>query len=127
MEITALSTAKLSNDGVLMLLRHPVTNEQLDAGLVLRGKDSKEYRKLTQEFRAQAMRQKMDDPMAMAEKRGKDSRVACTVDWVDMAYNGESKFSHELVRQMYDDEGLQWIVDQVDQFIQDRANFLPKA
>ncbi len=128
MDISTLSTSALSNDGAELKIRHPKTGKDTGIVFVLRGRDAKVYRKLTNEFRAKAMREKLDDPVEAAELKAVDSRVACTVTWKGMEKDGkEWEFSAERARELYTDEGYSWLVDQVDSFIQDRANFLPKA
>lgn len=128
MDISTLSTSALSNDGAELEIRHPQTGQSTGIVIVLRGRDSKVYRKLTNEFRAKAMREKINDPVEAAETKAIDSRVACTVTWRGMEKDGkEWEFSAERARELYTDEGYAWLVDQIDTFIQDRANFLPKA
>lgn len=128
MDISTLSTAALSNDGAELEIRHPQTGKPTGIVIVLRGRDSKVYRQLTNEFRAKAMREKIDDPINAAESKAVESRVACTVTWRGMVKDGkEWTFSADRARELYTDEGYGWLVDQIDQFIQDRANFLPKA
>lgn len=128
MDLSKLNTAELSESGVEMQLRHLVTGELLDAWITLCGQDSKVYRQKRRELRSKSMQAKVADAVELSEQHAMEVRVACTLGWRGLDEgNKPIKFSQEKALEIYTDPGYQWIVDQVDRFIGDRANFLPKA
>jgi hypothetical protein len=60
------------------------------------------------------------------ERDGIELTVACTTGWKNMVIDEqEIPFSVENARKVYTQ--YTWIREQVDGFVNDRANFLPKA
>ena len=124
MDISKLNTAALSEGGVDMEFKHPVTGAGIGAFVKLRGPDSKAYRQARDEFLREAATKKIENPMERAEKMAMATRVACTVGFINLTIDGEEVTDAE---KLYSDPGYAWIVEQVDRFIQDRSNFFPKA
>ncbi len=118
--------------GELCVLTDPVTGAAMQdelgpVGLYLAGVDSEQY--AAAEVAAARKRS------SLAEKQGRKWRftpemqreenlemlVACTLDWSNCSYNGESEFSKDLIRDLYKDERS--IREQAEAFIADRASF----
>lgn len=128
MDLSKLNTAQLSDEGVEMQLRHPVNGELLDCWITLCGQDSRVHRQKRKEIRSKAMKQKIEDAVEASEQHAMDLRIASTLGWRGLEIDGkEFKYSADNAVKLYSDPGFDWLVNQVDRFMGDRANFLPKA
>lgn len=122
MDLSTLNTAKGATEGAELTLRHPVTNDELDGKIRLKGGDSREYRAaLHRTFQDRVKRggrtyEETEDTTAsiLAE---------VTIDWGGIEENGEEvPFGYENAKRIYSE--YPWIREQVERFIADRSNFL---
>lgn len=128
----ALKTVEKASAGAALHLKDPYTKLPITDGgkpviLRLAGSDSKQWRAceraLTNSRIDAATKAKTYSP-ARAEQQAEealDLLAAVTLGWENCSYEGETAFSKELVRRMYDEEP--WVAEQVNAFITDRANF----
>ena len=124
MDLTQFDVVSPANEGVWMNLEHPVTGEPLDVRIKLAGIDSDYYKK---ELRKQQNKKfKKGFRKLSAEELEADTielLVACTLDWEGVELEGQAlECNPENVRKIY--KRFPWIREQVDNFINDRANFL---
>jgi len=124
MDLTQFDVVSPANEGVWMNLEHPVTGEPLDVRIKLAGIDSDYYKK---ELRKQQNKKfKKGFRKLSAEELEADTielLVACTLDWEGVELEGQAlECNPENVRKIY--KRFPWIKEQVDNFINDRANFL---
>lgn len=118
--------------GAWMTLRDPRTGEDLQdehgkpARLKLAGKDSTQWRKAADDTARRQLEESARNRkwrMTPEALRAASLRqyAAVTLDWENCAFNGTSTFSVETARDFYASEP--WALDQVEEFIGDRANF----
>ena len=124
MELTQFDVVSPANEGVWMNLEHPVTGEPLEVKIKLAGIDSDYYKKELR--RQQNKRFKKGFRKMNAEELESETielLVACTLDWDGVELEGQAlECNPENVRKVY--KQFPWIKEQVDNFINDRANFL---
>jgi len=124
MDLAKLDTLSPANEGVWMELEHPVTGEPLGIKIKVAGVDSDYYRKEMR--RQQNKRLKKGIRTISAEELENEVielLVACTLDWEGIEYEGKVlECNKENARMIY--KKFPWIREQVDNFINDRANFL---
>jgi hypothetical protein len=119
-----------SEQGAVLTLRHPVTNENLEGwNITLVGKDSATFQRVNQKFvdkqlaDASSNRGKPKVKSADLQRQNIDTLVACTKGWEGLILNGQPfAFSDENARKLYTENA--WIKEQAESFIEDRANFL---
>ena len=124
MELTQFDVVSPANEGVWMNLEHPVTGEPLEVKIKLAGVDSDYYKKELR--RQQNKRFKKGFRKMNAEELESETiglLVACTLDWEGVELEGQAlECNPENARKIY--KRFPWIKEQVDNFINDRANFL---
>ena len=124
MDLAKLDILSPANEGVWMELEHPVTGEPLGIKIKVAGVDSDYYRKEMR--RQQNKRLKKGIRTISAEELENEVielLVACTLDWEGIEYEGKVlECNKENARMIY--KKFPWIREQVDNFINDRANFL---
>jgi hypothetical protein len=137
LDLLAFETKSTSDEGVWMPLRNPaILAEELKSRgkpvrIKLKGKDSASFRKTSRA--ASNRRLKTMQPgrgiKITAEENDMDSLalcVNCTIDWENIRVGGEEwPCTPENVKKFY--EAFPAFMDQVDEFIGDRANFLKEA
>lgn len=117
MEFDDLLTADVHEAGSDMEIRHPATGEKTGVFLLLKGVDSKTFRRALAEFNRKGMEKGAD-----RESLGIDLLVAVTEGWRGMKVDGQDKpFSKDAVRKLYVDSPA--IRQQADGWIADRRNF----
>jgi hypothetical protein len=150
MSLAQLQTKAASNAGRPLHIEHPVkriplyadTDESGDsptksAPVVfhLLGRDSKAFIQANQAARErtiEGMKKRVKYSAAEDDKLAASTLAACTAGWenVPMGWvNGTddetpAPFSKENAEKLYDNEGVFWVRDQVNEFIDERANFL---
>ena len=128
MDLASLDLTKASNDGAWITLKHPATGEDLSGKIKVVGKDSTKFIQMTEEFRRKTLEDmKSNKTMAQklenAQEQSDAVLVACTVDWQDMMLDGKDlEFTEANVKMVY--SRFNWIKEQIDVAIADRANFL---
>jgi len=129
MDLSTLSTTAASDEGATMALLHPTTfepmaNDKGDPCLIkLLGRDSKKFRDNVRTKANQRLNQKKapkkdyDD----YENDGLALLASLTVSFINIEYNGKpakASDASEIYRE------LPWVKEQVDEFVNDRANFI---
>jgi hypothetical protein len=115
----------LPSDSAVMRLKHPATGEEIDGiELDIFGSDSRKFRELQKDAAKEILSRKrgaeidLDDNEAKAIKR----LAELTGEIRGMEEGGKPVTDAVYLYSKY-----KWIREQVDTFITDRANFLPKA
>jgi len=117
MDIESLYTEDLHSKGAEMRVKDQF-GEELDMYIALAGLDSTAYRKAVAK-----MKRDMLDGVDADEAR-RDALVAVTLDWRGFMSNGsELEFSKERALELY--KNAPYIVDQADNFLTKRVNFMP--
>lgn len=117
MQFDDLLTADVHEAGSQMEIRHPATGDKTGAFLLLKGVDSKTFRRALAEFNRKRMEKGAD-----GEALGIDLLVAVTDSWSGMKEGEQDKpFSKDAVRKLYVDSPA--IRQQADAWIADRRNF----
>ena len=132
-DLSQLDTSKASEIGAVLEVLHPVDNTPLGIKITLAGADSDIYRRFMAKI-ANKARQRIKPGRPYTPPTQEEDRenavnllVACTLGWEGIIMRGEEyPFSPENARVLYSDPGFSWLYDQVDGFIQDRANFLSR-
>jgi hypothetical protein len=125
MKLTDFDTKSGSDEGAVMRVRHPVTNEPLDdAWIRLAGPDSKIANSRRAEIRRKLRRQRNNVlDLNMLDEEAMATRVAVTLEWGGIELDKVLPCNPENAQLVY--ERFPWLADQVDEFQGDRANFLP--
>jgi hypothetical protein len=127
MDFGKLNATEYADKGAVLNVLHPATREPLPGvTITLLGQDSKVYKarlsKMRQSF--SGSNKKLD--ISKIEDEAANNRVAVTIAWEGVEENGKPlECTPENVRYMY--EKYDWLVEQVDRFVSDRANFFPTA
>ena len=132
-DLSKLNTAAKSNEGAWMPLRDPGTFQVLldDAEapvqIQLAGVDSDIYRKAQRRITNMRLSSKRGmSPKLTAEEmeaEALDILARCTMAWTGIVENGKSvPCDYDNARKLY--ATYPWIREQVDAFVNDRANFL---
>lgn len=124
------------NQKAVLELMHPQSYSPLTdddgnvASITLHGPDSNEQKKARRKWMDKALnngakRKKMNISSEQIEAQAIDILVAATADWSNIGYEGEDlDCTPENVRKIYTE--VPFIREQVDEFINDRSNFLGK-
>lgn len=129
MDIASLTA--VDDDGAVLHLRHPVTGAPLFDGdkpvtITLAGKDSQRYRTAQRVNANRYIRQgrKITPTVESFEADMTEVLAACTVAWTCIDLDGDAvPATKEGARKVYTDPRCAWMREQVDAFIDDRANF----
>ncbi len=134
MDLSALDTSTLANEGAVLELRGPDGNPVLqDDGspvtITLLGEDSDIVTKHNNAITNQVLRSTMGGPAITAEA-SRDNEIAkfakATVAWDGIVLEGEKLACNEAnAKAIY--RRFSWIRDQVRAFMGDRARFLPAS
>lgn len=119
----------MADEGALMQVRHPETEEAIEGmTIILLGQDSAVYRKIQLAKQQAALSRISKGKKAVdldAEKLAEDSiddLVKLTVDWEGFTLDGKAlEATPENVRMVYSE--WNWIKEQAQEFVADRANF----
>lgn len=128
MDLASLDLTKASNDGAWITLKHPATGEELSGRIKIVGKDSTKFTQLSEEFKRKTLddmksNKTMAQRMENAQEQSDAILVACTLDWDGMMLDGKDlPFTEANVKMVY--SRFNWIKEQIDVAIADRANFL---
>lgn len=131
MDLSALDTAELANQGALLELRDPAGNPVLQEDgspvtLTLLGEDSDALTQVNNRHANQFLRGTSAGGQAVTAEMSKTNEInkfaAATVGWSGIVVDGEAiQFSTDAAKGLY--RRFPWIRDQVRTFIGDRANF----
>lgn len=128
----AFKTVESATAGAKLQLVHPFTKLPMEEDgkpvcLLLAGTDSTQWqrcrRQLTKARIDAAAKSRTFEPTSVEQQEAEELTLllSITLGWEHCAYGGESTFSKELVRQLYEQEP--WVREQVNAFITDRSNF----
>ena len=123
MDLTNFNLAEKSEEGAELTLVSPA-GEELDAKIVLVGKDSPKYRNAFKKIieRKSVKKQKKID-LDLADRETVELVTACTISWQNIEEDGVViEFNAENAKRIYTEHA--WVREQADEFIGDRANFL---
>lgn len=135
LDLAKLDTRKAANKGVQMNLLSPLDGSELrDKNgnpfyLIVLGADSDAYRALRQQQQDKVFQnprlRNLGVSSNLLEQQVKDRVAAAIIGFSDnLVLNGKRlEYSEESVRELLE---FSWVLDQAFQFIEDRANFLPK-
>lgn len=130
MDLETLDTAKGANDGATLDLKHPTTGEPIGASINLLGADSDAYKQKTIELQRRHMERLRRNSKYRRSPEEMDADAtellaAVTTGW-DLEVGGQRPaFSVATAVSIY--ARFKWIREQVDEFVAERGNFLPKA
>ena len=124
MDLAKLDIVSPANEGVWMELEHPVTGEPLGVKIKLAGTDSDYYKKELRRQQNKRLKKGIRNINAEElEAEAVELLVACTLDWEGVELEGQAlECNPENVRKIY--KKFPWIKEQVDAFINNRANFI---
>lgn len=140
-DLTDLNFADTADQGATMTVMHPVKRTPLIAvdgkpiGIRLVGIDSDIYQKNNFQGRdanVEELRRRAKFSSASDHYKGGKLLAKCTLDWHGIVQgwidgskdNTVASFSYENALALYNNRGVNWLREQVDEFIADRANFL---
>lgn len=121
MDFSTLKPRESASTGAWLTVLHPVTQEETDFRIHLRGADSPE----AERFLANIEKKNAGKPPTMAKRKmiGVDLLVHLTLGWEGAEDNGKPvAFSADAARDLYAEHS--WLREQVDAFVADRGNFL---
>lgn len=127
MDLNQLNTAQIANQGAIMTVRHPDTNEPLAMTITLLGADSKAFRfarnlAINRRLKSNA---RLLPTAEETDATSVEMLADCTVAWTGIELEGKPlDCTRENAVLLYSNPGLGWLREQVDRFVGDRANFL---
>jgi hypothetical protein len=125
MDINNFKLKENAAQGAVMVVRNPVTNEETDFKITLIGKDAPRYTELRDQlYRGIASRRASLGKIDPADIKEADRTlfVGSTLGWEGLAEGGVAlPFDPTTATRLY--EQHDWLVEQVAQFIENRANF----
>ena len=127
-DLSLLDSVAVANQGEVLTLLHPATNEELDTTITLMGSDSDEYRNTIKKRFEAAQRQaknkrNQDVDLDDAEQKSQELLAKMTLGWENLEMGGKSvKFTVEAAKEIY--SKFPWIREQVEKFVSDRSNFI---
>ncbi len=124
-DVGAFDLDQRAEKGAELTLCHPVSGKALGVSIVLRGTDAPSYRAVVrQQIDQQITEGKVELSAAELEQRHIERLVAATVRWQGVRYHAEAMACNAgNARRLYQEQV--WIREQVAQFVEDRARFLP--
>lgn len=131
LDLNALDFEASANAGSRLDLRHPTNNTPTGAWLQLLGADSDLYRKTMRNAQRARLKQiaKTRRPEVSPEEIEAEALallVAATIGWGGFTVGEQPlEFSAEAARTLYTKH--KWIREQAEEFVNDRANFLPTS
>lgn len=127
MNIKSLESKKVNN-GSDLTIRHPVTGEKTDIVITLLSADSQKYQnglnRLADKRSRMLLKGKRRN-LSIAELRTENIELyaECTLGWKNISFDKTPfEYSRENAVALYTD--FPWIFEQVEEFVEDRANFL---
>lgn len=130
LDLSELDTAKAANAGFDVDLYHPATNADLGIKIRVLGKDSDEFRRVSNSQNKRRMdrmqrggfRNPTPSPEEL-EQNGIELLAACTLGWAGVVLDKKPlPFTKDNAKMLYN--RFPWIKEQVDAAIGDRANFI---
>ena len=131
LDLNSLDFEASANDGARLNLHHPITNTPTGAWLQLLGADSDAYRAAVRSLQRGRMKQLSRTRRVVVTPEDVESDalellVVATTAWGGFATAGQPlTFTADAAKVLY--KRHSWIREQAEEFINDRANFLPKS
>lgn len=133
MDLSTLDTSLKANTGVDFNLRHPASNVKLPLIVSVLGADSDKLRKVMDAttdaiFKEIAQTGKVGARSAESTREDRIRAVAeCIIGWQGVVKDGVAlECTMENKISILSHPGYGWLLDQIELFIKDRANFLPE-
>jgi hypothetical protein len=130
MDLSKLNSVDACDNGAVCEILHPATGEPIGAKITLAGIDSQIYRKAQRALSNKRLKQLVGRGVVNRtptveefEYETIEMLAKCTLAWEGIVWEGkELQCNFENAKMLY--TKLIWLRDQVDAFINDRANFL---
>lgn len=133
LDLASLDTAILADKGVVCTFKHPETGEKLSIWVRCKGADSEAYQRvadaqLNEVFKQIAKAGKVEQRTAAVVRDEKINALCEMIDeWGGFAKDGQPlDCNMDNKTAFFGWRGYAWALDQLDFFLKDRANFLPK-
>lgn len=122
-----------ADKGVTLVIEHPVTGDEIKGMTVtVCGMDSERY----QEMKRRKMQNALDEKANRKPKKlnakdlaeaGMRDLAELTLGWTGFEFGKEDyPFTTDNAFKLYTNPSFKWLVDQIDEFVSDRANFFGK-
>lgn len=126
MDLNDINLTEKSDAGAELTLEHPVTGDKLEGmKIMLAGSDSKAFRAKQKEINSARITRMMKRKSSSLQNSDDDEcelLAACTLGWSGIVAGGEElAFSNAAAKNLYMEHN--WIREQVDEFVGNRANF----
>lgn len=139
MDLANINIEKLAEQGAILELEHPVSgdvlmqdkpNEKKPVTINVLGTDSKVWRNKQREYQrkriASMQRNRKNADLTISDEDACELLAECTTGWDGIVISGKPvEFSKDAAYDLY--MKFNWIREQVDAFMGDRANFLKSA
>ncbi len=131
--LSDFNTERLSREGIWMQLLSIKDGSPLPARIKLGGTDTKEYKQLERKRRDRRLNNQAtggfrNQKIKTAELEHDiiEGFANLTFDWENISMDGKTllECTPENIRRLYSEPGYSWIVEQIDRFVGDRANFI---
>lgn len=124
-DVGAFDLDQRAEKGAELRLCHPVSGKALGVHIVLRGADAPSYRAVVRkQIDQQITEGKVELSASELEQRHVERLAAATVRWQGVQYHGDVMACNPTnARRLYQEQI--WVREQVAQFVEDRARFLP--
>ncbi|MBP2495382.1 hypothetical protein ABID82_002285 [Methylobacterium sp. PvP062] len=134
MDLSTLETTTVAEQGAKMEVQHPVSGAVLTdtsgaaLTITLAGQDSERFRKADRAITNKRLATQASGRRVALTSEGLEADsiarlVACTISWSGIEFGGSPKeCTPDNVREAY--KRLPWLREQVERFVEDRANFL---
>ena len=135
-KIESLDTRANAEAGVKFVPKHPKTGVPLDCYLILRGQDSRTYKaslmerrraRLARSAKLQASGQPQEIDLDNLEAEALESLVSMTLGFGGWSKGDDAELPYSAANARLLYESLDWLREQAQIFIGDRANFLPDS
>ena len=128
MELKSICTVEAHEEGAEMRVVNPITGEETDFYITVKGFDSKVFRKVSRRkqralFAALADKDKDKDKELDEEELDAEGLAEATIGWRGLTVNGEEYvFTQERAKDLY--KQSPGIRNQLDIFVANRKNFM---
>jgi len=127
-DLNKLDLTKSSNEGAWVDLKHPATAEKLPMKIKVIGKDSDKFIEMSEKYSRSSLddlktNKSFEQRLEKSKEYADSLLINCTIDWQGIELDGKKlDFTPDNVKLIY--KRFNWIREQVDAAIADRANFL---
>lgn len=123
MDIEQLYTVDAHEAGADVVIRNPLTGEDTDIVITIKGIDSKAFRQARLNVRRKALEGMRDGSDADADAVASEILAKITIGWTGLTSKGEPvPFSEKTALELY--KNAPPIREQIDEFISNRINFI---